>query len=216
MNFSEMNKEQKQLLVLAVGGTITIIAILSNLVIGPARAEAAEARKTIEELEDKVIKGERVLRRSVMVNRDVQNFASEVLSVHEEHLPPRISPYIWAVENLSLLAEDLDLVISVQEHPTSRFMPIPEDMEDLNRSSVPYWVPYTVDVDVNTSFAKLKSFLNLIHRELPYASVAGLQIQASSTQPERHAISMMLEWPTFRFPEDLEWLQNPTPAGESE
>jgi hypothetical protein len=204
MKFSELNKEQKQILFLAVGGVITFFAIMGNLVIGPARANAAEAREIIAEVEDKVDKGERILRRQALVTRDVTSFSSDILAVHQEHLPPRISPYIWAVENLSLLAEELELVISVQEHPTKRYVPVPERLEDLEVNSIPYWIPYTVDVEMNASFAKVKSFLDLLENEFPYASVSEMQIQASIEDPLRHEVSIMVEWPTFRFDDDLD------------
>jgi len=215
VNFSEMTKEQKQLLILAVGGTITMFFILSNLVIGPMREDAAAAREVIEELENTVYKGERVLQRSVLNRRSVKDFSAEVLSIHRDELPPRFSPYIWAVEVLSLLAEKQDLVIAVQEHPELRYMPARDGLADVNKHSVPYWIPYTVDVTMDTSFANLKNFLQLLHEELPFAAVAGLRIQASISDPERHEISLMVEWPTLRFEDDLTWLQENSDSEES-
>ena len=63
MKFSDLNKEQKQLLILAVGGSFTLLMIASNLVMKPAKAAAANAEKVIAELESEVNKGELLLQR---------------------------------------------------------------------------------------------------------------------------------------------------------
>jgi len=214
MKLSELTKEQKQMLVLAVGGVITMIAVLSNVVIGPARENAAEAQTVIQELEDQVRKGESQLKRDRLVRRNVKAASKEILDIHREHLPPRTSPYIWAVEQLSLLAEDLNLVISVQEHPTLRYVPVPDGLENLNFDSIPYWIPYTVEVEMGTSFANLKNFLALLEEDLLYASVSEIRIQASDSNPEEHDIRLLVEWPTFRFGEDLAWIQGQQPDNE--
>lgn len=214
MNFSSLTKEQKQLVILGVGGCFTLIMIVSNLVIGPAKEKAAEAEEIILELENKVASGERILRRNVRVQRDVNSFSSEILAIHESELPPRTSPYVWAVENLSLLADELGLNLSIQEHPTTRYIPVSDSLKNLNVNSIPYWVPYSVDVKINTSFAKLQSFLVLLEKALPYASIGEITIQASSNTPERHQITVLVEWPTFRFEEDLRSLTELTQTGD--
>jgi len=205
MNFSELNKDQKQLLILVVGGILTIFFVISNLIIGPAKDAAEAAQTTIDEIERDVTNGERILRRAVITARDVQTFSTEILTVHQDELPPRFSPYIWAVEKLSLLAEEVDIIISVREHSAARYTKIRPGMK-VNPESIPFWIPYTVDVQVNTTFANLKKFLTLLHESFPYASIADLEIQANASRPEEHDITFLVEWPTFRFDNDLAWI----------
>ena len=214
MKFSEMKKEQKQMLILAVGGVITLLSVTANIIIGPAREAAADAKKRVELLEDDgrtgesvLTTGERLLKRDPLVRGEVTQMAEEILTIHRDHLPPRVSPYIWAVGQLDLLAEKLDLDIRVQEHLSDRYVRVPQTLDEFNENSVPYWIPYTVDVEMDTSFANLQRFVALLREDLPYAAVAGLRIQASVSDPEHHEISLMVEWPTFRFGEDLAWLQ---------
>ena len=206
MSFKDMDKERKQLLILAVGGVITLFFIISNLVIGPARAEATEAEVIIKDLERDVRNGERLLRRSVMTERDATSIASEIHAIYEQELPPRTSSYIWTVEKLSLLAEEAGLSITVREHPQPRFEKIPPGLTNINPDSIPYWIPYSVDVNINTTFAKLTNFLNLLDDSLPFASVADLRIQANAATPEQHGVTLLLEWPTFRFESDMDWI----------
>lgn len=215
MKFSELNKEQKQLLILAVGGVITMFFIISNLIIGPAKEQAAEAETIIDELDKKVRDGDRILRRAVMAERQVKTLSSEILSIHQSELPPLSSPYIWAVEKLSLLAEELQLNVTVREHPTNRYQTITPSMNEFDPESVPLWIPYTVDVEVNTTFAKLKKILVLLEESLPYASVAELVVQSNDATPEEHEITFMVEWPTFRREEDLTWMTEQLAEGET-
>jgi len=206
MSFKDMDKEKKQLVILAVGGAITLFFIVSNLVIGPAREDATEAEEIINELERDVRNGERLLRRSVMTEREVKSISSEIFSIYQKELPPRTSTYIWTVEKLSLLAEEADLSITVREHPNKRYVDIPPSLTDVSPDSVPFWIPYSVDLEVNTTFAKLKNFLTLLEESLPFASVAGLKIQSNAGTPEEHGVTLLLEWPIFRFQDDNDWI----------
>lgn len=209
MSFSEMNKEQKQLVVLAVMGLVTAISVVSNMIIGPAREDAAEASVVIKEKKAEVATGEAVLIRDARNQRDIADFSVVLKEVHEEFLPPESSTYIWAVEKLSLIAEELDMVIKVRQHPSARYRVTSRvKSADLAEDTIPMWIPYATDVDMNASFAKLQSYLNLLREKVPYASVSRIRISAGGQNPEEHAISLIVEWPTFRFPEDLEWIQS--------
>lgn len=206
MKFSELNKEQKQLLILAVGGTFTLLMVLSNLLIAPAKAAAEAGRKNVAEFELKVSRGERMLRRNVQVQRETEELSTRVMKIYRDHLPPEVSRYIWALEQISQLGEDLGLQLTVQEHPGARYIPI-RDKGNLDVNSIPMWIPYPVDVSLNTSFENLKKFLSLLHERYPYCSVGKFEIAASPSHPENHAISLLLEWPVLRLEDDLNWVR---------
>jgi hypothetical protein len=218
MNFSEMNKEQKQLVILGVMAVITTISVLSNMVIGPAREDAAAARETINNLKGKVSTGDAILIRDTRNIREIQEFSTEVHAIASRHLPPETSAYIWAVEKLSLISEELDMVIKVRQHPSARYIPVarqsplnekgePIDAEPV-MDTIPMWIPYAVDVETNTSFAKMQRYLDLLHQRIPYASVSQIRISARPEDPEKHLISIIVGWPSFRYPEDAEWIES--------
>ncbi len=207
VSFSELNKEQKQLLILAVGGTFTLLMVLSNLLIAPAKAAAEAGRKNVAEFELKVSRGERMLRRHVLIQKETEKLSSTVMRIYREHLPPEVSRYIWALEQISQLGEDLGLQLTVQEHPGARYIPI-RDKGKLDVNSIPMWIPYSVDVNLNTSFENLKKFLTLLHECYPYCSVGKLEIPAAPMNPENHNIALLLEWPILRLEEDLAWVRS--------
>lgn len=205
INFAELNKEQKQLLILSVGGVITLIMLGSNLLMKPANAAAAEAEELILKYEQDVRRGELLIRRDQRVRAQTQSDSKEILKIYQEQLPPEINRYGWALDNLIALSDKIDLEIFVKETREDRFIPERQG-EKSNPESVPMWVPYSVDVEFRTNFANLKKFLNLIEKEFPFSSVANMQISSTDQDPENHFINFTVEWPVFRYDEDLDWI----------
>lgn len=211
MNFAEMNKEQKQLLILAVGGAFTLIMITSNLLVKPTQKRAEAAEKIIEELATDVSRGELLLERDARVRAKTREDAQALLKIVEEQLPPESGRYGWALENLTEVAESVGVLFSVREHRGARFVPLKSGQE-FNPDSIPMWIPYPVEVEFRTSFENLKKILNLIEQKFPYCSVANMQINASERDPENHNISLILEWPVFRLESDKTWIEKQAKA----
>lgn len=207
MKFSELNKEQKQMLILAVGGTFTLLMVLSNLLIAPAKAAAAAGNEHVAEFELKVNLGESMLKRDIQMQKETQKLALTAMTIYQEQLPPESSRYIWALEQISQIGEELNIQLTVQEHPGSRFIAV-RDKEKLDVNSIPMWIPYSVDVNLNTSFENLKKFLSILHKRQPYCSVGKLEIAADPVHPENHSITVLVEWPVFRLQEDLTWVSS--------
>lgn len=212
MNFAEMNKEQKQLLILAVGGAVTFLMVVSNLMVKPAKAAAEKAEKIIEELGTDVNRGELLLERDPKVRRDVLADAKALLAIVDKELPPVNGRYGWALENLTGVSEEVGVLFTVKEHAGARYVPM-KPRQEFNPDSVPMWIPYPVDVEFRTNFENLKKILRLLKEKFPYCSVAKMQIEASNQDFQKHKVSLILEWPVFRFEEDLAWIRSQ--AGEN-
>jgi len=207
MKFSEMDKNQKQLLILSVGGVITAFFIVQNLLLKPAKEAALEAQTTIEELESEVNKGDLLLKRDTTLRKEMGNMAAEIQELRAQNLPPETSRYIWALQHISSLARGVGIKADVQETPGVRYMPSNAG-KNTNRESVPMWVPYSVNVTMYTSFENLKKFLQELRVAHPFVSVGSVQIEPNDVTPEIHYIRLTLEWPVLRFEEDLEWLKS--------
>jgi hypothetical protein len=206
VKFSELNNDQKKLLILSIGGAITVLMIISNLVIKPAKKAAEKAEEIILEFGKEVSRGELLLKRDQRIRVQTREDAIAILKIYEEQLPPESSRYGWALDNLIGLSERAELEISVKEYKGTRYIPAQQG-EKVDPDSIPMWIPYTLTVDTLTSFANLKNFLDLIKDEFPYCSVANIQISASDRDPENHSISFAIEWPVFRYSEDLAWIK---------
>ncbi|MDF3130426.1 hypothetical protein P0Y35_14560 [Kiritimatiellaeota bacterium B1221] len=206
MKFSEMNKEQKQLVILGVGGAITILFIVVNLLVKPAKEAALKAEEVIAELESEVNRGQMVLDRDLKVKKEVKASAKEILEIVNRELPPSTGRYAWALANITEVFEDMGVYLDMEETRGLRYLPL-KDGQEFNPDSVSMWVPYSVTVRFKTSFENLKKILNLLKEKFPYCSIAKLDIRASEQDYENHNISLILEWPVFRFDSDQAWME---------
>ncbi len=155
MKFSEMNKEQKQLLILGVGGAITVLFIVINLLVKPAKEAALKAEEVIAELESEVNRGQMVLDRDLKVKKEVKASAKKVLAIVNNELPPSTGRYAWALGNITEVFEDMGVYLDMEETRGARYVPL-KDGQEFNPDSVSMWVPYSVTVRFKTSFENLK------------------------------------------------------------
>ncbi|MCC5850746.1 MAG: hypothetical protein JJU29_21875 [Verrucomicrobia bacterium] len=206
MKFSELNKEQKQLVVLAVGGVFTVFMILNNLVLGPMRASAAAAQNQTADLERKVNRGEAILRRERINQVSIQSVAAEIGAIREAYLPPEISRYTWALSQISGVGHLLGIQAQVREHDLPRYVPHTAPYRQI-KLDTPMWVPYAVQVNFTAGYDKIIQFIDQLYKANPYISIGMLTIQRNPNQPENHLVQMVVEWPVLRFNEDINQLQ---------
>ncbi|MCC5844491.1 MAG: hypothetical protein JJU05_09590 [Verrucomicrobia bacterium] len=205
MKFSELNKQQKEYLILGVMGVITTIAVLQNLVIAPTRAKAAAARETIGKLESDVRTGESILARDRTNRNRLQTVSGEILERMEREAPPDFSRYTWALGRISRIARQNDIFPQIREFGGQRYMPHRQNYPQI-RDKSGMWIPYAIEVDFRTSYTQTMQFLRALHEEDPLASVGQLTIRANPDDPQNHLVNLIIEWPVFRHPEDKEFL----------
>lgn len=214
MKFSEMNKEQKQYVVLGVMAVVTTFFVLQNIVVGPMRARASQAEETISDLQPKVRLGEAMLRRD-RVNRDeILAISEEILATSQTQLPDRQSQLSWAQRVLNEIIKDqLGLDGEAERvHPAQRAA-VPRGSYEEVQDRVSMWSVFAVDVTLRAGFDDLRRFLDVLYEQQPYASVGRMTLSANPANPEKHRVEMVVEWPVFRFRQDIELLT--THAGEN-
>lgn len=205
MKFSELSKQQKEHLILAVMGVVTFIAIVQNLVLAPNKVKAAAARTTIDELASEVRNGESLLARDITNRRRLETLAGQILTQVEAEGPPEFSRYTWALGRISQVANPMGIFPQIREFSGQRFMPNRLEYAKA-RDKSGMWVPYTVEVEFRAGYGAAVAFLEALHREDPLASVGQLSISANPDDPERHLVKLLVEWPMFRYTEDREFL----------
>ena len=206
MSFKDLNKEQKQLVVLAVMAVVVVVALGNQLVLGPAKENAANADKMISEKGKEKTLGIRMLNRDPNIQENLGNKAVDLLTEQAEgRIPPRIGKEFWAQKRLTDIGYNLGMSLTVSEHGALRHIPL-QEKGDLEPGDVSFWVPYAVEINTQAGYNDLLSFIHQVHEQEPYASLARLQIAASEKDPLRHDILMIYEWPTPRFEEDVDML----------
>jgi len=203
MKFSELNKEQKQYVVLGVMMVVTAVAVIQNLLLAPRRERLAAAQKMITDNEARVRRGEATLRRDRVTRESLRETAAAIVKISEE-LPPELSRYTWALNRVMGVAHDLELPPPlVREYSGQRFVAHRRPYAEV-RDRASMWVPYTLEVTAQLGYHDLLRFLAKLKEDHPYISVGSLSIQENVATPERHNIRMLLEWPVFRHGRDRE------------
>ena len=213
MNFSELTKEQKQYAVLAVMSVITVFFVVQNLVVTPMKERAAAAEKTIAELESKVRTGEALLRRDRINQEEMREMSADILRISREHLPDRESQLSWAQRVLNQIIKDqLKLDGEAEKvHPGQRVASLRGSYSEV-KELTPMWGVFAVDVNLRVGYDDVQRFLRALHEAHPYASVGRMTMRANPAHPEKHLVELVIEWPVFRFREDLRHVE--TFAGE--
>lgn len=208
MSFSELNKEQKQMVVLAVMAVVVVIALGNQLILGPAKEKAKVAERMMQDKGKERTLGTRMLNRDQEIKNGLGKMGKELIAKREEGLiPPQIGKEFWAQKRLTDLGYKLGLSLTVTEHNALRHIPLREK-GDIKKADVSFWVPYAVEVNTRSDYGSVIDFLNKVYEQDPYASLARLQVTASEKDPIRHDVLMIFEWPTPRLEEDILMLQS--------
>ena len=207
MNLSELNKDQKQGMLLAVMGVATVLFVTVNLIYKPAKARREKLEKQYEAIKDNTRGAQRVLAKDRQDQELLRQSSSSILTIQQEMLPPRRSTFAWVLGRVDKLGKELGLSVQIDLQSRQRYLPVPSGT-DYNsvRYTLPMWIPYTVRVTTECSYADAIEFLAKLQTVYPYASISRLQI-STGRQPEAHRVSFDVEWPTFREASDLKELQ---------
>jgi len=214
MKWAELNKKQKDSLILSVMGVVTFLVVIQNLIIIPRKEAVAAAQKVIDEIDSKVSRGESVLTRDRISRRDLQSNAVGILEILRNHLPPDVSRYTWALGKVTAISHELGLLPPVvREHKGQRYVQSRRPYEEI-RDNASMWVTYAVEVDFQAGYFQVIEFLRRLHEKNPYASVGQLNLRTNQQSPEFHQVSLLIEWPIFRHEADktlLETYRGATP-----
>lgn len=210
MNIQEWTKEQKQLALLGVMSVVVVVALINQLLLGPAKIRAAQAESVLNEKGREKEVGERMLQRDPMVRRELEENVAAVLAARKTgKLPPETSKEFWAQRRFRTIGHNLslDLEVSIHRPPQSRYInpqgTARELAEELEK--MPFWIPFSVEINARLGYHDLSDLLTVLQEEEPYASIALLKVTPSTSTPARHDVTMVVEWPVPR--EEAEWRQ---------
>ncbi|GEM_PF-1099676 len=214
MNFSEMSKEQKQFAILGVMSVVTVVFVLSNLVIGPMQDKAEKLEKQLKDTEPKVRRGESILKADRKNIPELKTKIETIQEIVSSDLPPENGRYLWALQRVSAVGHSLGLTSSVRIHSRPRHVSHKGEYNAV-RKRASMWVPYAVDVELNCSYEDLKAFISQLYNEDKFARISLISIQPNQETPEKHSITLLVEWPVFRDSSEAKWLeQEPKPVVE--
>ena len=161
-----------------------------------------EARKKTEgELEDykeKLAKARKELSFAAQIGAEYNAVSAQIGKLSAENvLHPILGSYLVGVtETLEEMARQVALKVEdVQEVGLQDF---PAKKKD---GSPPAFRSYAVQASASGSYEQTVAFVKLLEERNPYVCVTELRISGQSDNPERHRVSLRIEWPVEAPPE---------------
>lgn len=193
IKFQDMSKEQKQKVAL---GAIVVIATLfacKQFVIAPMLENRAKSREEFETLKAKLVQASVVIRNEAETKRRFNESRASLTQAHRDHIPSADNSLAWATRTIYSQARSLGLDIeSVSETDVdvSGFIA----KEQTKRS----FKPYAVRISTACGYAQLAEFVRALEEKNPYLCITSIQINGQPNSPERHMVSIVVEWPTWK------------------
>lgn len=196
MKFCEATKEQKQYLVL---GTIVGIALLIGLgqfVLVPLQMKWGQARLELDDLTAKLEKAGRLIESKKILDDNLKISRRDIHQVADYFIPDVENPLSWVTEVLYEHARDVGVnVRAVSERESPPSLQLFSDEKQVKFQA------YTVRLNANCSYAKLKHLVASLQSGNPYLCVTGIEIEARLADPINHQVTLDVQWPMWVEPE---------------
>lgn len=208
------NKQDRQKVLALIG--IGVAAALYGVWAGiysPMVTKKTDAINRIADLEDKIEKAERQIRRIPLVERELASVMTNLVIWSETHLlHPRLGNYLLPVrEWLGAQARALDIeTIQVDE---VGLLAVPRGAQSPANPAMQF---YAVRVSSFCGYEDLRQWFLTIDRENPMVAIGNVMITASPDNPLRHQVSFEAHFPVWTDPEYGEQLKAEFAALEAE
>ncbi len=216
MNWSAMNKQQRELLILKALAAVGLLVLGVYYGLMPLIGKAVQLRQRRQELEEQIEQADRLLKLEPSLRRQYGEQRSRLAQIIEQQLPPSTNPLLWASDFIHRHARAAGVAIERVEEirsgipdwakPPERKNPAPdqEDGEaaehktrrrDARAPAPRHFAPFAVQVSAISGYERLKAFVDSLERDNPYLSLSLISIVARDTNPEQHQVRLTVEWP---------------------
>jgi hypothetical protein len=197
MNLSNLNPDQKKMLILAgLVGTVALYS-LGTFGVRPFLSRAGQASTDLRELQRQMDKAQQTLNREPQIREDSDRTTKHLREAATEHIPPVVNAMSWLAERIYRSARLVGVDI--------------ESVNDLGAATVPWqandaanqraFAPYTVRIAAQCGYRDLVRLLAALEHSNPYLCVSEIVIAAQPGEPERHRVTLSVEWPHWIDPE---------------
>jgi len=210
MNWAAMSKEQRDRVVLkALVGALAAVGLFYYGVY-PLIDRAMELHRRRERLNEKLREADAILRGEDALRRQTEERRQRLVERLSAETPPLSNPLLWATEVIYKHARATGVAVeSVSEIKGDiPFWAQPPETkrradDDDTRSDAPAaprppprrFAPYSVQVNLISSYDRLKAFAHSLETENPAVTLAMISVVAREATPEQHQVRLVVEWP---------------------
>ncbi len=202
----------------ALKAVLAVVAV-GALVFGairPRMARVGELEREIEELNDRVLAADRLIRRESQLREEVGRLQAKLAAQFRRDLPPEENPLLWAARAVAAIAADAgidDPSVAEISRPVPAWAQPPDPRrraadpdgaaaEGRRRTAAREeaqpryrFAPFAVQMQFHVSFSEALLFLAALQADNPLLNVAQLSIHGDERAPETQRITLTLEWP---------------------
>lgn len=208
MKWADMTKDQKQKLVLLAMVGLGAVYALVRFAVLPMLDGRSERGAQLDRLKAQYEQAMIDFRGEAKLESEVLTMRTALEADFKERIPPTDNALSWASAFIYSRARPLGLeVTSVVEVDSGS---LPWSQPDQAKR---IFKPYAVRVSLVAGFHELKRFMTSLQQGNGYVAITSLSILTDPRDPERQAISLVLEWPSWK---DAAKARNPfglAPAG---
>jgi len=192
MKLPANKKERAKILVLIGMGVIVLIIVLVQLVAIPILDSRRKLREDIEEYRTRVEKARRELRASKQIQAEFDAVSGKLKAIAEDYLlHPILGSYLVGVsEALDPQARESGFTIEDLQERGIQALRL-----RAKEASGRAYNAYSVQIVGQGSYDEIAAFLKSLEGRNPYVCVTELKISEQPDTPERHRVTLRIEWP---------------------
>lgn len=194
---------KKAIAAMAVGG-LALLFVSFTYGFLPYRASVRARRERVAELENEIWRAQKDLSAIDRVREQNSGIVARILAASEEDrhiLRPSLGNYLLvATDVINRAAVGLDIQVdTINELPRTAPVTTPKKNDDTKTAPPPSrFDPYSVSLSITGGLHELARFLHRLESANPYATLTRLIVmQQSAETPEKHYISLHLQWPIW-------------------
>jgi len=181
---------------------VAAILLIGVLYLGglPMLRNRRAQKEELADLNQKIERANKVIDRKEELRAVLQAKTETLDAIHARMIPPSNNTFVWATEQLATYCRQNGVEIeAINEVAVSTpSWDKPPEAGKPPPAKRRYFAPYQVKIDFNCAYHQLKNLLKTIEADNRFASVASLSVAANDATPEKHRISMILEWPVVK------------------
>jgi Tfp pilus assembly protein PilO len=195
LNWSSLTKEQKQIAMLIGVGVLVTLALLYQFALVPLLDSMEQRRQDTAKLRDDLARATAALKQEVRAQMESLALKAQLDKLTRTAVAPYGNTFAWVTEQLYQATKDSGV-----------------ELEGLSGSGQPLGTPATSDPSGRTftafsaqmtlqcGYGDLLRFLRCLEGRNPLVTVVNIAVDGRAQSPERHQVSLSLEWPTWVQP----------------
>jgi hypothetical protein len=197
MKLPENKRDRAQVLVLMGIGVIAVLLCLVQFGVKPVLDSRRKLQDEFDKLEEQLTKVRRELSYRRDILREYEEVTNSIARISAQSvLQPILGSYLLGVtETIETAAKDCG--IKVSEIQEVGIQEIPGKKKD---GTPRVFKSYGVQMTGVAGFERLCSLLHTLEQQNPLMCMTEFQVAGQPDNPERHRISVRIEWPIYVAP----------------